>query len=182
LRDYATGVAGFDETTSVFPLGSTQFQNQPTSFRQLGGELGVRFFPVLGLDIYTNYAVSDTSPIDPEQLPQIRRDEQRTPRHKVNFGFQYRSRFGLDLSADLHVVTSASWVENQLVEGTDGVRFVSQDLNGYQLLNARIGYRLLDDKLELGVTGYNLLFQEHRQHPGSQTLDTRVMGQATVRF
>ncbi len=186
LLDFATGAAGFDDGTATFPIGSTTFQNQPTSFRQIGGEVGVRVFPVSGLDMYANYAYHDTSPIDASQLPEVRRSEQRTPRHKVNFGVQYRSSFGLDLSVDLHVVTKALWVEQVTATGAttaaEAIRFVPFPLDGYQLLNARVGYRLFDDRLELGVVGYNLLFQEHRQHPTGQTIDTRVLGQTTVRF
>ncbi len=182
LRDFAEGIAGFDEETATYPIGATTFQNQPTSFRQIGGEVGIRVFPVSGLDAYANYAYHDTSPIDASQLPEVRRDEQRTPRHKVNIGLQYRSSFGLDLSADLHIVTSALWVEQLPTSTAEGVRFVPFPLDGYQLLNARVGYRLFDDRLELGIVGTNLLFQQHRQHPTGQTIDTRFLGQATVRF
>lgn len=182
LADGASGSGGFVEDDAVFLLGASRFENQPSPFRQMGGEVGLRVFPVSGLDIYANYAYNRTEPTRPERLPSIRLTDQRTPEHMVNAGVQYRSRFGLDLSADLHVATKSTWVEQIVVADVEGIRFISLPLSGYQLLNARVGYRLFDDRLELGVAGFNLLFQERRQHPLGQTLDTRIIGQATVRF
>ncbi len=50
------------------------------------------------------------------------------------------------------------------------------------MVNGRVGYRLLGDRLELGVVGTNLAHVTRRQHPFGQPLDTRVMGTAKVRF
>jgi hypothetical protein len=50
------------------------------------------------------------------------------------------------------------------------------------MLNARIGWRLLDDQLELAVIGTNLIDEGHREHPFGQPVDRRFMGTVTVRF
>ena len=50
------------------------------------------------------------------------------------------------------------------------------------MVNGRIGYRLLGDRLDLGVVGTNLGFQDKRQHPFGQIIDTRVLGTARFRF
>ena len=73
------------------------------------------------------------------------------------------------------------WVE-QVTDARTGVRFEAFDLDGYVLLNARVGVRLFDDRLDLGITGTNLLFQKVRQHPLSQPMDTRFVVSGAFRF
>ena len=73
------------------------------------------------------------------------------------------------------------WVE-QVTDATRGVGFQQFPLDGYTLLNARVGLRLFDDKLELGITGTNLTFQRVRQHPFSVPVDTRIIGSGIFRF
>jgi hypothetical protein len=62
------------------------------------------------------------------------------------------------------------------------VVFVNYDLDAYVQLNARVGVRLLDDRLEFGVTGTNLTDNRARQHPFGSPLGARVMGVATLRY
>lgn len=184
LQDVGTGDAAYLDDVAAFPVGELRFNNEDATFRQLGAELGVRVFPVDGLDLYANYAFHDTSQVDSAddafQDPVRARDE-RTSKHKINVGLQYRAPFGLDLSADLHWVSSQVWVE-QVTDVQRGVRFEAFPLDAYVMVNARIGIRLLDDQLELGITGTNLTFQKTRQHPFGQPVDTRIVGSAALRF
>ncbi|MBK8410981.1 MAG: TonB-dependent receptor [Sandaracinaceae bacterium] len=172
----------YDEQVEAFALGVTRFSNLDGRFRQLGGEIGARVFPIDGLDVYANYAISDVSPVDaaPPGL-EVFFEDQRTSLHQVNGGFQYRSSIGLDLSMDLHWVSSQLWVE-QYDNVETGVEYRSDDVPAYTLLNARVGWRLLDDKLELAVSGWNLLFSDVRMHPLGQRIDTRFLGHVDVRF
>ena len=181
LGDFGSGAAGYDAERGVYPVGELVFDNEDARFRQIGGEVGVRIFPVNGLDIYLNYALSDTSPSDATQLDPIRASDNRTSLHKFNLGLQYRASFGLDLSADLHIVSGQTWVE-QVTDTRTGVRFESFDLGAYALLNARVGYRLANDKVELGLVGTNLLVRRFRQHPFGQVVDSRVMLSSRFRF
>ena len=53
----------------------------------------------------------------------------------------------------------------------------------YTLVNARVGYRLVEDLLEVAVSGTNLLNDVHRQHPFSaQRLTRRVFATAILRL
>jgi outer membrane receptor for ferrienterochelin and colicin len=165
----------------AFPYSSIGYTNERATFRQLGGELGVRFYPVAGLDIYTNYSIHDTSPFDKKKIDPVRAKEQQTSMHKVNGGVQWRARFGLDLAADAAWTSSQVWVE-QVSDETRGVRFSTFKIDDFVWVNARIGYRLWNDQLELGVVGTNLAFQKQRQHPYGQPLDTRVLGTTKLRF
>ncbi len=172
----------YDEDAEAFALGFTSFSNLAGRYRQLGGELGVRVFPVDGLDFYGNYAISDTEALDdPPPGLELFYADQRTSLHKVNFGFQYRSPIGLDVSMDLHWLSSQSWAE-QFDNLETGVEYRLAGVPAYTLLNARVGWRLLDDKLELSVSGWNLLFSNVRMHPLGQRIDTRFLGQVEVRF
>ncbi|MCU0677157.1 MAG: TonB-dependent receptor [Myxococcota bacterium] len=183
LSDFGSGRAGYDERLGAYSLGTLQWNNDDATLRQLGGELGVRVFPVRGLDVYANYAIHDTSPRDDSDFQEnpIRARDQRTSMHKINVGVQYRSPFGLDVNVDLHWVSDQRWVE-QVTDTLRGVRFEEFPLDAYVMLNARLGYRLFDDHLEIGVTGTNLTFQKTRQHPLSQPVDTRIVGDVTLRF
>jgi hypothetical protein len=62
------------------------------------------------------------------------------------------------------------------------VRFQTFEQPSFFMLNGRIGYRFLDDRLDLGVVGTNLAMQDKRQHPFGQPIDTRVMGTVKVRL
>ena len=73
------------------------------------------------------------------------------------------------------------WVEQVLDTERGGTAFETFSLPSYAVLNARIGYRLFDDQLELAVTGTNLLMA-HREHPFGQRMDRRFMGHVTFRY
>ena len=182
LGEFGSGERGWLDNVSAIPFGQTPFQNDPPVYRQVGGELGIRLFPVTGLDIYANYAYSDTRPVqNADQLDAARRNERRTSAHKINAGIQYRSRFGLDLAADFSWVSSQRWAEQVVDVENLGLKFNSLDLASYALLNARIGYRFLNDTLEFSIVGTNLLGSA-RQHPYTQPIDTRYMGVGAVHF
>lgn len=170
----------YDPELAAFPLGQLQFDNEDADFQQIGGEIGVRVYPVTGLDIYANYAIHETTPLGDQALAG-RELDQRTSAHKVNAGVQYRSPFGLDLAVDFHFVSDQVWVEQVLDTERGGTAFETFSLPSYAVMNARVGYRLFDDQLELAVTGTNLLMA-HREHPFGQRMDRRFMGHVTFRY
>jgi outer membrane receptor for ferrienterochelin and colicin len=175
-------LAAYDPAQEAFAATQIAYVNETANYRQLGAEVGVRIYPVAGLDIYGNYSIHDTSPFDDSKVDDpVRLKEQQTSLHKVNAGIQWRARFGLDLAADVAWTSSQVWVE-QVTDETRGVRFQAFDVQPLTWVNARIGYRLFNDQLELGVVGTNLAFQDKRQHPYGQPLDTRVFGSAKLRF
>ena len=97
---------------------------------------------------------------------------------KFNVGVQLRTRFGLDLEVFGHYASQQIWLE-QVYDTQRGVRYAAFPLNDYFVLNARIGYRLLRDRLDLGVVGTNLLDwnpgRGHQEHPFGAPLSARVM-------
>jgi iron complex outermembrane receptor protein len=181
FADPGNDLAKFDDATSSFPISTLRFVNERTTYRQVGGELGVRLFPVDGLDVYTNYSIHDTSPDDAAEIEEVRRREQQTSLHKVNAGLQYRAKFGLDTSLDVHWYSDQVWVE-QVSDVQRGVAFQAFEVPSFTLINGRVGYRFLGDRLDIGVVGTNLGFVNKRQHPFGQPVDTRVLATAKLRF
>ncbi len=184
LNDFANddnSLAKYDTDVDAFPVSSLRFVNERATFRQLGGEFGTRLYPVTGLDVYFNYAIHDTSPTDENAVDPVRAREQQTSVHKINAGLQYRARFGLDSSLDLSSSSKQVWIE-QVTDVQTGVRFETYSIPSFLLVNARLGYRLFGDRVELGVVGTNLTFNRQRQHPFGQPMDTRVMALGKLRF
>lgn len=171
----------YDESVDAYPVGELQWANGDVTYRQLGGELGIRVYPVTGLDVYLNYAYHDTSPTDSEALSGAAAEEERTSAHKINGGVQYRSPFGLDLALDIHLASEQTWVQ-AISSATSSSEVGVFRVPGYAIVNARIGYRLFDDALELAVIGTNLASTPFRQHPFAQKISRRIFGSATLRF
>jgi iron complex outermembrane receptor protein len=181
FADVRNRLSKLDPNSASFPISTLGFENEDATYRQIGGELGARLFPVDGLDVYANYSINDTRPNDPKKVDAARADEQQTSLHKVNGGVQFRTKFGLDSSVDVHWFSKQVWVE-QITDLQRGVVFATFDQPSFILVNGRLGYRILNERLELGVVGTNLAFQHKRQHPFGQPLDTRVLGTAKLRF
>jgi iron complex outermembrane receptor protein len=179
--DPSNDLAKYNPVVEAFPYSSIGYTNERATFRQMGAEVGGRVYPVAGLDMYANYSIHNTAPFDKSQIDPVRAKEQQTSLHKVNVGVQWRARFGLDLAADFAWNSKQVWVE-QVTDEARGVRFSTFNVPDLFWVNGRIGYRLLDDRLELGVVGTNLAFQNIRQHPYGQPLDTRVLGTVKLRF
>lgn len=180
LSDQYAGEGAYNESEAAYRVGALRFENEDARFFQAGGEFGVRVYPVAGLDIYANYSFHDTFAENDTALGERKKDKRTSP-HKVNAGVQYRSRFGLDVGVDFNYLTAQTWVE-QVTDPVEGVRFQAFELPAYALLNARLGYRLLNDSVELSVSGTNLTGQRHREHPYAQPVDTRIFGSAMLRF
>lgn len=176
---------GQDPQTGLYPVSFGGWNNQCQAFDVYGGEVGVRTFPVEGLDVYGNYTITsitqDNSGCSEEQQRRLVSD-QRTSMHKVNAGVQLRTKPGIDGSVDFHYVSPQAWAEQ--VADFDRQRIEQQQFNlpGYTLLNGRIGYRFFENRAELSANGFNILDIRHREHPFGQLVGRRVMAMATYRF
>jgi outer membrane receptor protein involved in Fe transport len=185
LSDFTRADApGYSDGTASYPLGTITFQNEPPVFDVVGGEAMARIYPVQGLDLYANYSLNTTFTTIPQGATGVlRTDEARTSTHRVNAGIQYRSDFGLDLSLDFHFASEQRWLEQVFTtDGGGGVVYGEFDLPAYYVINARIGYRLFEDALDVGIAGYNITDHRHRQHPFGQELSARFMVTAAYRM
>ncbi|MFO0713541.1 MAG: porin family protein [Sandaracinus sp.] len=184
LADFTNGTprAGYDPTNQAYTVGQLFFANEPGIFRQIGGELGARAYPVDGLDIYANYAIHETAPLAGGAANSPFARDARTSAHMINAGVQYRAPFGLHVAVDFSWQSQQTWVEQELDPNTNQVVFTTFALPDYATLNARVGWSLFDDHLDLAIVGTNLVADGHREHPFGQPIDRRFLGTATVRF
>ena len=71
-----------------------------------------------------------------------------------------------------------------------GVSVPPSRVGSYNLLNLRIAYKFWHEKAEagymrdaeVGISAFNALNDEHKQHPLGDTIGSRVMGWVTVRY
>jgi iron complex outermembrane receptor protein len=170
----------FDAEAMGYVIGNSVYYNDPDTYVALGGELAARLYPVDGLDVGASYAF--------QYIFNTRTNARFTdsPLHKVTVWGQLRTSFGLDLGASVHYVSNQAWVDPQYdLDDPSGFDATPLPLDASVVVMGRIGYRLLDDKLELGVAGTNLTDfggLRHREHPFGNNLEARILGTVTGRF
>lgn len=167
-----------------FVAGASTFGNIGDVFHGIGAEGGIHAFPVRGLDIRANYSFNYT--IDEALLNDGVDDfrDKRHPMHSAHIGASYRAPFGLDANVDVHIVSEVSVPERSF--SPDGeVLIEGCESDAYAMVNARVGYRLLKDRLEFGVTAFNIggwVDGGHREHCFATRVGPRVLGTAIFRF
>ena len=185
LKDAQLG-AGLDPATATYPIFSGGYDNQCQRYNVYGAELGVRTFPVEGLDVYANYTLmkvdQDNSSCTPTQKSILSAPDARTSAHKINAGVQLRTKVGIDAEVDVHYVSPEDWAEQASDVQKQEVVYVSTHLDAYTLVNGRLGYRFLHNQAEISGVAFNLLDDRHREHPFGQLIDRRLMGFFTYRF
>ncbi len=169
---------GYTPADNGFPLARGTQTNQDKRYDVVGGELMGTLYPVTGVDVYANYAFTHVSGLGTDPTLRSSLPLLSPTSHKVNMGAQYRAPFGVDLSADLHVVSTQTWS----VSAVDFLSNVPTDVPAYYMLNARVGYRILKDQVEFGLSGYNITNNHFRQHPFGQNLAARYMATVALRL
>jgi outer membrane receptor for ferrienterochelin and colicin len=176
---------GLSQPGGTYTLFSGGFENQCQKYNVFGSELGVRTFPVEGLDVYANYTLMKVAQNDdgcsPEQKALLVNDA-RTSAHKLNGGVQLRTKIGIDAAVDFHYVSPEDWAEQVTNVQRQQIQYQSFHLDAYTLLNARVGYRFYRNQAEVSGVAFNLLDDQHREHPFGQIIDRRLMGFFTYRF
>jgi outer membrane receptor for ferrienterochelin and colicin len=173
------------DSTGFYPLFLGGFENQCQQYDVYGAELGARVFPVEGVDFYANTTLmdikQDNSRCTAAQLALLANDA-RTSAVKVNTGLQLRSKFGLDGSIDVHYVSPQDWAEQVEDLAKQRIEYQSFHLDAYTLVNASVGYRFLQNKADIRGVAFNLLDDQHREHPFGQVLDRRLMAFFSYKF
>jgi iron complex outermembrane receptor protein len=171
--------------TGLYPAFLGGWENECQTFNTLGAEVGVRTFPADGLDVYANGTLmdvkEDTSGCTPGQLALLASDA-RTSAVKINAGIQLRTKPGIDGSIDFHYVSPQTWAEQVEDIQKQAIVYQSFRIDSYELLNASVGYRFLQNKAEIRGVGFNLLDDQHREHPFGQLIGRRVMALFSYKF
>jgi iron complex outermembrane receptor protein len=172
---------GLFPTSGRYEAGLGGWENQCGVYNSFGSEIGARVFPKEGLDFFANYTLNLQRFDRPDGCLVV--ENRQTSTHKANAGVQVRTSPGIDGELTFHYSSSQNWTEIQVP--TDGsVSLVPRvyEIPAYALVNARIGYRLLRDQVEVSATAFNLLNNQHREHPLGQRLGQRFMGFVSYRF
>jgi iron complex outermembrane receptor protein len=171
--------------TGLYPAFLGGWENECQDFNVLGAEIGLRTFPVEGLDVYANTTLMDVkqnnSGCTAAQLSLLANDA-RTSAVKVNGGIQLRTKIGIDGSVDFHYVSEQTWAEQIQDVQKQRIDYQSFSLPSYELLNASVGYRFLKNQAEIRGVGFNLLNDQHREHPFGQWVDRRLMALFSYKF
>lgn len=172
--------AGFNENVGAFVGAVSNYINDPRHFLAIGTELSTRLYPIDGVDFGASYAFQY---IFDEDTGDRFTD---SPLHKATVWGQLRTSFGMDLGLSAHFVSDQKWVEpNYDPANPTGFNTDPLPVDASIVVIGRIGQRLLDDKLELAVSGTNLTdfgSLRHREHPYANRVEARVLGSITARF
>ena len=206
LRQPGDPSQAIDPTTGQYIVGYTGFENEKGTFYGLGAEIGGKWNPTDGVDIGVNYAIEkligcspnaltgqDTCTGDATVANQVSANIANTAAHKINVTALWRTKANFDLGVDAHFVSGVTWFEKSFdLTQPGGVLFTPYAVPAYTLLNARIGYRWIKDKLETGLAVYNLLGDSdcsdpnhtscHREHPFGNEIGRRILFTASGSF
>ena len=164
LSGTLTGGGGLVRESGRYNVGQGGLINQCDIYHVFGGEVGGRLYPVDGLDLFANYALNLSSQERPQgcNFP----DDKRTSEHKVNAGVQVRTPIGINGEVTFHYQTGQLWREQ--VATLEGIVPLQMQLSDYALLNARLGYKFLKNRLEIAGTVFNALADVTAPAPGPQ--------------
>jgi iron complex outermembrane recepter protein len=169
--------SAFDAQTNTYLLGRSAFSNDASTYTARGGELGLTWNASDGLDIRGSAAFQNIASSTPalacapcSQAPAV----------KLNAGFLWRTKVGLDLSGDVSFVSATSWIERDAnpVDPTQILNSVN-GLKEYAVWNARVAYRLFNDRLTFSVVG-SQLGPNHLEHPFGNSVNRRIFAHITV--
>ena len=196
LKPPANPSLAVDPATGQYLIGYTGFQNEASTFLGVGAEVGGKWSPSDGVDLGFNYAyehmygctpdanTNQSSCTDQAVTPnQVSATLGATAQHKANVTALWRTKVNFDLGLDAHYVSNVTWFEKSFdTSRQGGVLFTPYAIPSYFLLNGRVGYRWMKDKLETGVAFYNLLGDNHREHPFGNQIGRRVLFTAAGSF
>lgn len=168
----------FDEASQSYLLGRSLFSNDPQTYTARGGELGLTWNALKGLDLRASTAIQSIVANSPVAVcgPCT-----QAPAVKVNAGFMYRSPVNLDVSADFSFVSGTVWVEREpSAADPTQIANLQNPLAAYVVVNARVAYRLFDDRVTVAVVG-SQLGPNHQEHPFGNDVNRRVFATLSVK-
>lgn len=175
----------FDPSTGSFVVGRSAFQNEDEHYTARGAEAGVSLAPVSGLGIKLSAAwqmiTGRQAGADGGELPFAECAPcSQAPQLKLFGGVTYRTRSDLEFSAEAAWTSATQWIERTPSAADPTVVLpLSNPLDAYLVLHARVGYEPIKDRLMVSVSGTNLT-AGHRQHPFGNQIERRIFATLTV--
>jgi iron complex outermembrane receptor protein len=178
VGDLASGQGSLSSSTGLYPLFLGGFENQCQTFNVYGAELGVRAFPIEGLDLFATYTLNyihqDNSGCSNEQLALIVTDK-RTSLNKGHIGGQVRTKKGFDFELAFHYYSPQDWAEQIVNLQKQRIEYQSFHIEAYYTMNATASYRFLQNRANISVVAFNALDNQHREHPFGQLVQRKIM-------
>src|SRR6267142_938332 len=192
LRPPATPAEAVDPATGQYVIGYTGFENEPGSYFGIGTELSAKWSPADVVDLRANYSYEKMFACRVTAAGGGTRDAApgpvsatlgNTAQHKVYASAQWRTKANFDLGIDVHYVSAVTWVEKSFDVGSPGgVLYTPYGVPSYTMLNGRVGYWWMRNRFETAVAFYNLLGDDHREHPFGNQIGRRVLFTASASF
>ncbi|MFL5348854.1 MAG: TonB-dependent receptor domain-containing protein [Hyalangium sp.] len=168
----------FDPESGTYVVGNSFFQNESATYTSRGVEVGVSLSPVDGLGIKLSSAFQKVGS-DNEAADQCGPCSQ-APQVKLFGGLTYRTRADLEFGVDAAYTSGTTWIEREpAASDPTSIQLLSNALPAYTVLNARVGYEVVKDKLTVAVVGSNL-GASHSEHPFGNRIERRVYATLTV--
>ncbi|MCO4743434.1 MAG: TonB-dependent receptor [Proteobacteria bacterium] len=181
IADVEPTLEFYDDAAGGYRAGHSGFENLDITDVGFGLEAEAEFYPVDGLDVYTNATLAF------QYLVSAEGDWERSSEvstFKGNLGASYRTKYRTDVAMDLNYIGKQEWAVSKI--GGDGIFRDEYSIVPARLfLNGRVGVRpFQDEKLEFSLTGYNLIgfAKPAIEHPKGQRVGGRLFGSATYRF
>lgn len=169
----------FDPVSGTFLLGRSAFSNDARTYTARGLEVGLTWNALPGLDLRASGALQQVVPKE-DTAGEACGPCSQAPAFKGNAGVVWRSPVKVDVSADVSVVSGTTWVEREPAASEPTVIEALQNpLPAFAVVNARIAWRLWDDRVTLAVVGTQL-GGAHREHPFGNLVTRRVFAQLSV--
>lgn len=168
----------YDPLTGTYLLGRSFFQNEKAVYTARGAELGVNLAPVDGLGIKVSAALQKVT-AEGEDSGQCGPCSQ-APSYKLYGGLTYRTRADLEFGVDAAYTASTTWIEREPAASDPTIiEPLANALPAYTVINARVGYEAIKNRMTVAVTGSNL-GSAHAQHPFGNLIERRVFATVTV--
>ncbi|AKJ07114.1 iron complex outermembrane receptor protein [Archangium gephyra] len=167
----------WDADTGTYLLGRSLFENEAAVYTARGAEAGVTLAPVDGLGIKASAAFQQVA-ADGEQG--LCGPCSQAPQFKLFGGITYRTRQALELGVDVAWTSSTVWVEREpSSKDPTVIEPLANTLPAYAVINARVGYTPVKDRVSVALVGSNL-GPAHAQHPFGNRIERRVLALLTV--
>jgi len=140
----------------------------------------VNFFVTEWLKGFLNYAFTEVKDTDANKVIKT------TPKHKINGGLRLILNNGFSSELAAHYVSETFWFPLLTIkEPTESDLIPLIELgkvDPYIIVNLRIGYKILEDKIEVAASAFNLLNDEHREYPITEKIGRKFVGTISWRF
>ncbi|WP_370458904.1 TonB-dependent receptor domain-containing protein [Aggregicoccus sp. 17bor-14] len=168
----------YDPVSQSFLIGRSAFTNEDDTYVARGGEVSLSAAPLDGLGVKLGTGIQKIS-------SDFQRGDacvpcRQAPGLKLFGALTYRTRRGLELGTDATYTSSTRWIEREpSAADPTQINLNANALPSYTVINARVGYEAIKDRLTVALVGTQL-GNDHFEHPFGNRIERRVLGLLTV--